>query len=220
MTEKDTKFGMSVFLAKNEVSEQDKFDTVKQLTQYALKIVPKLVAKSAGNRLGNCLVILSKLAFEDYARSAGSISLCPECKGKKFIYDYKNIVKYHRIINQYGDVVSKPIIKKELVEELCSTCKGKGEISYRCRCKGRGRIIDEKQTKLRGIPVFKVCSRCTGRGYKRMPSSVAYKAIKHWIPELTQSTWSRNWKPFYENLVKQCSIEEEQAEFALVRILS
>jgi len=37
---------------------------------------------------------------------------------------------------------------------------------------------------------------------------VAYKAITALLPELTQSSWSRNWKPFYEALVAKCDIEE------------
>ncbi len=38
-------------------------------------------------------------------------------------------------------------------------------------------------------------------GFKRVPSSVAYNAIKHLVPELNERTWRRNWKPFYETLV-------------------
>ncbi|HEK2686869.1 TPA: antitermination protein [Proteus mirabilis] len=208
ITGKRAKFGMSVFLAKNDINEQDKFDTVEKLTLYALKVVPKLVAKSAGNKLGYCLVILSKLAFEDYARSADSTFQCPECKGKKIIYRYKNIIKYQCITNLNGNVISEPIIKKELTGELCSVCKGKGELTYRCRCKGRGTVIDKKQTKLRGVPISKVCPRCSGRGYRRVPSSVAYQAIRKLLPELNERSWNRNWKPFYNKLVKKCFVEE------------
>lgn len=63
MTEQRAKFGMSAFFAKNDVSEKDKFSTVEQLTQYALKVTPKLVAKSAGSKLGHCLVILAKMSL-------------------------------------------------------------------------------------------------------------------------------------------------------------
>ncbi|MCO7050917.1 antitermination protein [Proteus terrae] len=212
MTEQRAKFGVSAFFAKNDVSEKDKFSTVEQLTQYALKVTPKLVAKSAGNKLGYCLVILSKMAFEDYSRSAGSVCECPNCKGRKLIYNHKDVIKYPGITKSNGEVITEPVIKNELVGDKCQTCGGKGIITHRCRCNGRGQVLDEVQTELQGVPVFKECHRCAGRGYKRMPSSVAYQAIKHIVPELTQSTWSRNWKPFYEKLISKCFTEENVAE--------
>lgn len=219
MTEHRAKFGMSAFFAKNDVSEEDKFSTVEQLTRYALKVTPKLVAKSAGNKLGYCLVILAKMAFEDYARSAGSVCECSACAGKGLIYSRKDVVKYQGKTSIDGTVVIEPWTEKENVGELCKTCNGKGKLTYRCRCKGRGKVLDEEQTELQGgVPVFKDCPRCAGRGYKRMPSSVAYQAIKHIVPELTQPTWSRNWKPFYEKLISKCFLEESGAEVAFNKI--
>ncbi len=219
MTEQRAKFGMSAFFAKNDVSEKDKFSTVEQLTQYALKVTPKLVAKSAGNKLGYCLVILAKMAFEDYARSAGSVCECSACAGKGLIYSHKDVVKYQGKTSIDGTVAIEPWSEKEKVGELCKICNGKGKLTYRCRCKGRGKVLDEKQTELQGgVPVFKDCPRCAGRGYKRIPSSVAYQAIKHIVPELTQPTWSRNWKPFYEKLISKCFLEESGAEVVFNKI--
>lgn len=219
MTEQRAKFGMSAFFAKNDVSEEDRFSTVEQLTRYALKVTPKLVAKSAGNKLGYCLAILAKMAFEDYARSAGSVCECSACAGKGLIYSRKDVVKYQGKTSIDGTVVIEPWTEKENVGELCKTCNGKGKLTYRCRCKGRGKVLDEEQTELQGgVPAFKDCPRCSGRGYKRMPSSVAYQSIKHIVPELTQPTWSRNWKPFYEKLISKCFIEENSAEAAFNKI--
>lgn len=212
MTEQRAKFGMSAFFAKNDVSEKDKFSTVEQLTQYALKVTPKLVAKSAGNKLGYCLVILSKMAFEDYSRSAGSVCECPNCKGRKLIYNYKDVIKYPGITKSNGEVITEPVIKNELVGDKCQMCGGKGIITHRCRCNGRGQVLDEEQTELQGVPVFKECPRCAGRGYKRVPSSVAYQAISKLLPELNERTWRRNWKPFYEKLISKCFSEESNAE--------
>lgn len=200
------------------MSEKDKFSTVEQLTQYALKVTPKLVAKSAGNKLGYCLVFLTKMAFEDYARSAGSVCECSACAGKGLIYSHKDVVKYQGKTSVDGTVAIEPWSEKEKVGELCKTCNGKGKLTYRCRCKGRGKVLDEEQTELQGVPVFKECPRCAGRGYKRKPSSVAYQAIKHIVPELTQPTWSRNWKPFYEKLISKCFLEESGAEVAFNKI--
>ena len=227
MTEQRAKFGMSAFFAKNDVSEEDKFSTVEQLTKYALSVTPKLVAKSAGNKLGYCLAILAKIAFEDYARSAGSVCECLACNGKGMLHKKITTTKYSTRAAIFP-IFSKGQPKRytnterkveEIEKVICKACNGKGQLTYRCRCKGRGKVLDEEQTELQGgLPVFKDCPRCSGRGYKRMPSSVAYQAIKHIVPELTQPTWSRNWKPFYEKLISKCFIEENSAEVAFNKI--
>lgn len=212
MTQKNAGFGMHAFLAKNDVSAEDKFKTVEALTQYALRTVPKLVAKSAGNRVAQCMRILAVMAFEDYARSAGSVCQCQNCGGKGLVYRRKDVVKHPGITNMEGKVIVEPVVRNELVGELCKTCNGKGLLTHRCQCRGRGKVPDKKQTLLLGVPVLKDCPLCSGRGYRRVPSSVAYNAIKHLIPDLTQSSWSRNWKPFYEKMVTKCYTEECMAE--------
>jgi len=45
-----------------------------------------------------------------------------------------------------------------------------------------------------------------------MPASSVYRAISMLLPELTQSSWSRNWKPFFERLVVKCEAEESHAD--------
>ncbi|QPB12007.1 antitermination protein Q [Providencia phage PSTCR3] len=219
MTESQAKFGMTAFLAKNDISEEDKFSTVEALTQYALKVAPKLVRKAAGKKLGYCLIVLAKMAFEDYARSAGSVCQCSACGGKGLIYKMKDVVKHPGITTLEGETIIDPNIREELVGELCQDCNGKGQLTNRCRCKGRGKVLDEAQTKLQGIPVFKLCDRCAGRGYKRVPSSIAYNAIKHLVPDLNERTWRRNWKPFYEKLTSKCFIEESIAEQAFSKVI-
>ncbi len=205
-------FGMHAFFGKNDVSIEDKFRTVEALTQHALRVVPKLVAKAAGNRVAQCMKILAAMAFEDYARSAGSVRQCQDCGGKGLIYHQKEVVKYPGITNMEGTAIVEPIVSNELVGELCKTCNGKGQLTYRCRCKGRGKVYDEEQSELQGAPVFKDCPKCSGRGYKRVPSSVAYQVIKHLVPDLNERTWRRNWKPFYDDLAAKCYVEESQAE--------
>lgn len=218
MTESQAKFGMTAFLAKNDISEEDKFSTVEALTQYAKKNTPKLVAKAAGKKLGYCLIILAKMAFEDYACSAGSVFLCSACSGKGLIYSRKDVVKHPGITKVDGTVVIEPLVEKENIGELCKVCNGKGQLIHRCRCKGRGKILDEAQTELQGAPVYKDCPRCGGRGFNRVPSSVAFNAIKHLVPDLNERTWRRNWKPFYEKLSSKCFIEEGMAEQAFRKV--
>lgn len=218
MASQKAAFGMHAFFGKNDVSIEDKITTVKALKQYAMKTAPKLVAKAAGNRIAQCMTILATMAFEDYARSAGSVCQCQDCGGKGLIYSRKDVVKHPGITNMEGAVIVDPIVRNELVDELCVTCNGKGTVHYRCQCKGRGKVPDEEQTLLQGVPVIKDCPRCSGRGYRRMPSSVAYNAIRHLVPDLTQSTWSRNWKPFYEKLTGKCYVEESAAEVLFSQI--
>ncbi|ROR60832.1 UNVERIFIED_ORG: antitermination protein [Providencia alcalifaciens] len=219
MTESQAKFGMMAFLAKNDISEEDKYSTVEALTQYAKKITPKLVAKAAGKKLGYCLIVLARMAFEDYARSAGSVFPCSACSGKGLIYKRKDVVKHPGITRLDGTVVIEPWIENEKVEELCISCNGKGQIAHRCRCKGRGKVLDEAQTELQGAPVYKDCLRCAGKGFSRVPSSVAYNAIRHLVPDLNERTWRRNWKPFYEKLTSKCFIEENTTEQLFRKIL-
>lgn len=226
MAESQAKFGMTAFLAKNDISEEDKFSTVEALTQYALKVAPKLVRKAAGKKLGYCLIVLARMAFEDYARSAGSVCQCSACRGKGLIDKKVTITKYStreaifpsfsksqpkRYTNTERDVV-------ETEKVICKSCNGKGQLTHRCRCKGRGKVLDEEQTELQGAPVFKDCPRCAGRGFKRVPSSVAFAAIKHLVPDLNERTWRRNWKPFYEKLTSKCFIEESMAEQAFSKV--
>ncbi|THB83125.1 antitermination protein [Pantoea allii] len=105
-----------------------------------------------------------------------------------------------------------------LVRTKCQHCEGKRRISSRCRCIGTGRVRDMGESARRGAPVDKECERCTGRGYRRMPSSTAFRAINVLVPALTQSSWSRNWKPFFEKLVAKCEIEENHADLTFQRI--
>ncbi|WP_232370367.1 antitermination protein [Xenorhabdus lircayensis] len=129
MAESQAKFGMTAFFAKNDVSEEDKFSTVEALTKYARQTVPRLISKAAGNKLGPCLVILAKMAFENYARSAASTCQCSECRGKGLIYGMKNVEKHPGIIRADGVVIIEPWIEVERVGELCQQCNGKGILS-------------------------------------------------------------------------------------------
>lgn len=212
MAEARASFGMAAFLGKSGISTQDKIRTVEELSKYALRHAPKLVVKSAGNRLGQCMALLAKLAFEEYARSAASMSECEECKGDGLIYSYQDVVKHPGITNADGEVVYSPTIKRERVGVLCKHCNGKGKVSQRCRCHGTGRVRDLEKSALLGRPIDKICERCSGRGYKRTPASKAYRAIAAWVPELQERTWNRNWKPYFEALVAKCDIEESYAD--------
>lgn len=72
---------------------------------------------------------------------------------------------------------------------------------------GRGEILDKKKSELQGVPVYKKCPRCQGRGYPRMKDTEVFKALG-----VTETTWRRNYKLFYDRLVEHCHVEESYAE--------
>lgn len=206
------RFGMAAFLGKTGISAGDRELAIQALTQYAKRKAPKHVGKVAGRKMARCMVILATMAYEEYSHSASATVTCHNCKGKGLVEAWKDVKVYPGYVGADGEEKIPPIIKRQLVHECCQPCKGKGEIHKRCRnCKGTGKALDRDATKTTGAPVIKDCERCNGNGFSRMPSSVAYGAITALLPELTQSSWSRNWKPFYEALVAKCDVEEGRA---------
>lgn len=206
-------FGISAVMAKNGGSDLDAYRTVEQLTQYANRTAPKLLRKAAGAKLGRCLVVLSKLAFDEYSRSAATTAPCSHCSGTGFIEDMQDVMKYPGHFSSLtGEEIIPPRFNREMVKTECSHCEGKGAASVRCRCNGTGRMRDIEASRRTGAPVDHDCERCSGRGFKRSPSSAAHRAINALLPDLTQSSWSRNWKPFFESLVTKCEVEESHAD--------
>ncbi|HEN3601328.1 TPA: antitermination protein [Yersinia enterocolitica] len=213
MVEARASFGMAAYLGKVGISKEDRVRTVEQLTQFAMKNAPKHVGKASGRRMAQCMVILSKFAYEEYSSSAAATATCKHCKGKGLIYNIQKVIKHPGCGEK-----TEAWIKEEQVGELCNPCNGKGTISIRCRCNGTGKVRDLEKSKRIGAPVDKECERCSGIGYKRTPSTTAYRAITALLPELNERTWRRNWKPFYESLVAKCDIEESHAEDEFQRI--
>lgn len=162
--------------------------------------------------------VLATYAYLDYCRSAASVKPCECCSATGFIdaevFTLKScfgterpgtVTEIKRLDESLPENVSYQ--KRDTERVLCPECKGKCVVSSACRdCKGRGRAVMGN------------CKRCTGRGYRRMPSSTAFRAINVLVPELTQSSWSRNWKPFFEKLVAKCEIEESHADLVFQRI--
>ncbi|MFI8417715.1 antitermination protein [Serratia sp. NPDC078593] len=209
MAESKAEFGMAAFLGKTGISQEDKTRAIVALAQYAKRKAPKHVGKVAGRRMARCMEILAVFAYEEYSHSAGTGVTCHDCNGVGLVSVRRDVVKYAGYIGADGEEKIPPVVETQTVQELCTSCNGKGIRHKRCRnCKGTGKALDRCATKASGAPVIKDCERCNGKGFSRTPSSTAYKAITALLPELTQSSWSRNWKPFYEALVAKCDIEE------------
>jgi hypothetical protein len=213
-TSSRARFGLAAFLGKAGVSKSDEQQATQALYRYAMEAAPANLRKTAGNDFGWCMGILAQFAFAEYSRSAASSATCHSCNGTGFISRYEDVIKYPGIFSQEGDEIVPPKIKHELVEHACEKCSGKGELKARCRCGGKGEVLDRKATKAHGAPVFKTCERCSGNGFSAVSSATVHRAILKRLPDLHQSSWSRNWKSFYEALVEKCLHEEKKADIA------
>ncbi|AWZ96024.1 hypothetical protein L356_09519 [Enterobacter sp. MGH 10] len=210
-TSSRARFGLAAFFGKAGISKTDEQLAVQALARYAMDVAPKNVRKAAGGQFGWCMQMLAQFAFADYSRSAATSVTCHSCSGTGFISGNEDVVKHPGIFDDDGAEVVAPKIKNELVKRVCETCGGKKVILARCRCGGKGEVLDRKATKERGAPVFKTCERCSGNGFSAISSATVHRAILKRLPDLHQSSWSRNWKPFYEMLVDSLRQGERQA---------
>jgi hypothetical protein len=222
-TASKARFGLWVFLGKNGISADDEQKAVQELAWLAMERAPKNVRKAAGDSFGKCMLILARFAFTEYSRSAASESECRSCNGSGFAEETTTArkVTYPWGSAPYWAKRSRAVRPSDWekwteVEEVkkvsCPTCGGKKVTSARCRCRGIGRVLDRKATSEQGAPVFKECERCTGKGFASIPSTNVHKAILSLVPDLHIRTWTRNWKPFYDEMVKECYLAEGQAE--------
>ncbi|MGG4609331.1 antitermination protein Q [Providencia sp. Me31A] len=101
---------------------------------------------------------------------------------------------------------------REVKRIVCKTCNGKGQVSHSCRCNGRGEVLDKKETEKQGIPVYKTCCKCSGRGYSRLPAEDVRREICEKVFDLPETSWRRNIKPFYEMLIQEYFKEQGNAE--------
>ncbi|EED3357724.1 antitermination protein [Salmonella enterica subsp. enterica] len=225
ITSSRARFGLAAFFGKAGISKTDEQMAVQALAQFAIETAPKTVRKAAGDAFGRCMITLAQFAFAEYARSAATSCACSSCNGsgrttqtqvtRKVSFPWGPAPYWanrSRAVRpsdweQWTDV-------SEIVPAVCEACDGKGSISARCRCSGKGEVLDRIATKEQGAPVFKTCERCRGKGFAAVPSTVAYKAILRSVPDLHVRTWTRNWKPFLEVLVDVCHREEQKADSA------
>jgi len=210
-TSSRSRFGLAAFFGKAGISKTDEQLAVQALARHAIENAPKNIRKVAGSELGRCMLILAQFAFAEYSRSAASTGTCNTCGGTGLTERMEDVVKHPGIYDAEGVEVVAPKVRRELVRRTCTACNGKGVLSARCRCGGKGEVLDRKATKERGVPVFKTCERCSGQGFASISSATVHRAILKHLPDLHQSSWSRNWKPFYEKLVDLCYQGERRA---------
>mgnify|MGYP001064782019 CR=1 FL=1 len=188
--------GVNLLLAKFVDKNKYKQEVTEHLLLFSQQHAPSALRKGAGEKFTKCSIILASFALDDCCSSAASCHICPVCTGTGSVDQLTH--------------EDKPVKLSASVN--CPACLGKGVVSSRCRCGGRGVMQDRKASRERGIPVFKECQRCKGKGYSLVKASTVYKAILQHLPELHIRSWNRNWKIFYDLLVSHCYREEENAK--------
>lgn len=210
-TSSRARFGLAAFFGKTGISKSDEQLAVQALARHAMESAPRNVRKAAAGEFGWCMLVLAQFAFAEYSRSAETCVTCHSCSGSGLTSQYEDVIKHPGVFNSDGMEIVPPKIKHELVKRKCAACNGRGELLARCRCGGKGEVLDRKATSERGAPVFKTCERCSGNGFSAISSATVHRAILKRLPDLHQSSWSRNWKPFYEMLVDTLRQGERRA---------
>lgn len=206
--------GFSAFLGKVGVSNNDSRRAVTLLTEYALQTCDKVAAlrKLDTDIKPAVMQTLATYAYQDYCRSAASLKPCDCCAGEGFIAAEVVTMK-----SMLSGVANRQV--REQVRVLCKPCKGKGVVSAACRdCSGRGRAVDRKKTEEQGLPVMGDCKQCGGRGYERIPSTEAYRAVCKLTGSISQATWEKSGKGFYDQLLGKVEIEESWANSVLSKV--
>ncbi|WP_333895461.1 antitermination protein [Atlantibacter hermannii] len=208
MVQAEAPLGFNLFLAK--IGIQDPQPAIEGLMDYALALRNPAMKKLSDEARAEMARCLAQFAYSDYARSAASSCECDHCNGKGVIRIMREVVKHP------GVKGIEATVRREEVEELCKHCAGKGKISTACRdCSGRGTAIDKKRSLLHGVPVQKICDRCNGKGFSRLPTTLARARVARLVPDMTDYQWYNGYADVINKLVTKCWQEETYAELKL-----
>lgn len=101
--------GLSLLYAKYNKDPKEREAAIERLAQYAIKQAPKLVGKASGRQMARCMVLLAKLAVDDFCRTADVERARCRCGGTGKVYDL---------------VATK--LAGHTVEKTCQRCHGTG----------------------------------------------------------------------------------------------
>lgn len=215
------RMGIELFLAKHGINQPD--EAVESLYQYALTQVHKysVIQKLDEDVRSSVLQILANYAFQDYARSAASKKPCPDCDDgfiEAEVFTTKYATKASHFVSQSPlsplREVSSMREVREVTKVTCPACKGKAVISHSCRCNGRGEVLDKVESERQGVPVYKTCQKCSGRGYSRLKFTDVLEQLNT-VVVIPKTSGYDNIKPVFEHLVEECFKEEAHAEVIL-----
>lgn len=222
--------GIELFLAKHGINQPN--EAVESLYQYALTQAHKysVIQKLDEDVRASVLQILANYAFQDYARSAASKKVCPDCDGgfiEAEVFTTKSSINFMAKEDMEFDrgaglkVIPATYASfrsvREVTKVACPTCKGKAVISHSCRCNGRGEVLDKVESEKQGVPVYKTCPKCSGRGYSRLKFTDVLEQINK-VVAIPKTSGYDNIKPIFEHLVEECFREESQAEKMLHKV--
>lgn len=235
MCQSQAEFGLAAFLGKVGISDADKVKAVVLLAKHGMAHCDKVAAirKLPGEVKARVVLTLAVFSYMDYCRSAASEVPCDACDDG-FIdaevftnkvhtpFPAREMVKMSRQMGVKGFKPSEYEVHRELREKikvLCSKCNGKQVIKTACNdCRGRRVVVDKDGTERQGVPVRKPCKRCSGRGYERIPSTDAFRAIGGITESISLDTWKKSVKPFYDELITRLEVEESEANSALAMV--
>ncbi|MHB5552487.1 antitermination protein [Klebsiella pneumoniae] len=80
-----------------------------------------------------------------------------------------------------------------------------------------GKVLDKETSERLGLPVMKVCDRCSGRGYARMKFSTVMEGVRA-VADIKKTAAYEQLKPFFEELVSECHKQESYADVILSRV--
>lgn len=218
-------FGFDLYLSKIGIGSPE--IALDRLYEQARKLSGKFRALSEldESARSGVLKVLCAFAYQDYSRSAASTRKCDCCDGSGFTEAqvFTNKVSYPWGKPPYWSKMSRAVRPsdweswsqaREVVRVKCIPCNGKGVISNSCRCHGKGKVLDKKETELQGVPVIKVCERCMGRGYARLKFSNVLEGVRT-VWDVKKTTAYDHIQPLFELLVEECHRQEGYAESAL-----
>ena len=224
--------GLDLYLAKIGISSPD--TAVAGVYEIAKRLAGqcKAIAELDEDTKQRVLQVLATFAYQDYSRSAASVRKCDYCNGEGFleadVFSMKTSTPKHareviKMSRECGLKITPSSYEvrrevRQVTRALCPKCKGKKVVSNSCRCHGKGKVIDEDATKaMGGIPVWKDCDKCTGRGYARLKFSTVLDGVRtSW--DVKKTTGYDHIQPFFENLVTECYKEEALADAMLSKV--
>ncbi|MDR0805967.1 MAG: antitermination protein [Enterobacteriaceae bacterium] len=212
MCQSQAEFGMSAYLGKIGISRLDKQKALDLLTQYGMKHYDKYpsIRRLSPVVKVKIMKILATFAYADYCRSAAGVEECRCCAGKGLLNVSRIVIKSH-------NKNKREVLERD--KKLCVKCNGKGVISVACTdCRGRGLAVDKVESEKQGVPVIRNCNRCNGVGYIRLPSTNAFRACKALSSEITIDIWKRSIKRLYEQMIRECELQESFADDILKKV--
>lgn len=197
-TSSRARFGLAAFFGKAGISKTDEQQAVQALARHAMDTAPKNVRKAAGGEFGWCMLVLAQFAFAEYSRSAATSVTCHTCKGSGLTSQYEDVIKHPGVFNSDGMEIVPPKIKHELVRRACVACNGKGELFARCRCGGKGEVLDRIATKKEVYRCSKPVNAVPEMVFLRYPLRLHIKRFsgefRNYMSEHGPATGNHSWR--------------------------